>query len=102
MRSARNATNRPGLRPARWHAPWASRCGGSAARIALGFDIECIDRLAGGHEQAVPLAAAEAEVGAAFRQQDAADQRAIGGEDRHAILARATGEGGPDIARGIA
>jgi len=35
---------------------------GSAARVALGFDVEGVDGLAGSHEQPVPFAAAEAEV----------------------------------------
>jgi hypothetical protein len=39
----------------------------SAARAPLGFDVEGIDGLAGGHEQSVAFPATEAEVGTAFR-----------------------------------
>ena len=59
---------------------------------ALRLDVERIDGLAGGHEQAVALPAAEAEVGAALGQQDAADQSAVGREHRDAVLAFAAGE----------
>src|SRR5437667_7935900 len=65
---------------------------GSAAGHALGLDIERIDRLARGHEQAVALAAAETEVGAALGQKDAADQAAVGREHGDAVVARAARE----------
>ena len=83
-----------------------SGCGKRAAplsaRRALSLDIQRIDRLARRHEQPVPLHAAEADIGAAFRQQDAADQLAVGGEYRDAVLALAAGEAAPDIALGVA
>ena len=69
---------------------------------ALRFHIHRIQGLARGHEQPVPLAPAEGEVGTALRQQDAADQGAVRGEDRNAILPRPAGEAAPDIALGVA
>ena len=56
-----------------------------AAGHALRVDIERIERLARGHEQAVALQAAEADIGAAFGQRDAADHGAVGGEHQHAV-----------------
>src|SRR5687768_7091989 len=58
-----------------------------AARRALRVDVQRIERRARGHEQAVAVRAAEAEVGAALGQIDAADQPAVGIEDRHAVEA---------------
>src|SRR5712691_9775138 len=75
---------------------------GSAARVALGFDVEGVDGLAGGYEQAVPFAAAEAEVGTAFRQQNAPEQGGVWRKDRDAILPWTAGEATPDIPLGIA
>src|SRR5207302_21739 len=49
----------------------------SAARRALGVHVERIERAARGHEQPVALEAAEADVGAALGQADAADQLAL-------------------------
>src|SRR5260370_17236846 len=54
-------------------------------RRALGVHIKRVDRLAGGHEQPVAFQAAEAKVGAALGQRDAADQYAVGRVDHHAI-----------------
>src|SRR5689334_20064048 len=62
-----------------WRVPRASY--GSATQDPLGLDIEGVDRLARGHEQAVALLATETHVGAALGQQDAADHRAVGRED---------------------
>src|ERR1700743_2154412 len=45
---------------------------------ALRVDIERVDRLARCHEQAVALQSAEAEIGAAFGQGNAADRSAVG------------------------
>jgi hypothetical protein len=56
----------------------------------------------GGHEQAVPFAAAEAEIGTAFRQQSAPEQGGVWRKDRDAILLWTAGEATPDIPRGIA
>src|SRR5437667_5416266 len=72
--------------------------GASAPRHALRLDIEGVDRLAGGHEEAVALPAAETHIGAALGQHDAADHRAVGGVDRDAVLGRATAPCAPDIA----
>src|ERR1700722_20848292 len=74
----------------------------SATWDALGLDIHGVDRLAGGHEQAVALAAAEAEVGAALGQQDPANQCAVRREHGDAVLSRAAREAAPDIALGVA
>src|SRR5262245_30279901 len=74
----------------------------SAAGRALRLDVDRVDRLARGHEQAIPLAAAEAEVGASLGQQDPADQRAVRRKHRDAIMALAAREAGPDIALGVA
>src|ERR1700737_593081 len=67
-------------------APW-SGLPSLPARRALGADVERIERLARGHEQAVALEAAEADVGAALGQLDAADELAGGGRE-HARAAR--------------
>src|SRR5258708_20807464 len=72
-----------------------------AAWDALGFDIHGVDRLAGGHEQAIALAAAEAEVGAALGQQDAADQRAVRPAHGHTILSPAPPQPPPHIALAV-
>jgi hypothetical protein len=71
---------------------------GSAARDPLGLDIEGVDRLARGHEQAVALRAAETHIGAALGQQDAADHRAVGRVDGDPVLGLAAGPGAPDVA----
>jgi hypothetical protein len=71
---------------------------GSAARYPLGLDIEGVDRLARGHEQAVALRAAETHIGAALGQQDAADHRAVGRVDGDPVLGLAAGPGAPDVA----
>src|SRR5665647_3865611 len=58
---------------------------GSATGRSLGIDVEGIDGGAASHEQAVALNAAEAQVGAALGQVDAADELALGVEDGHAV-----------------
>src|ERR1700710_116090 len=69
---------------------------------ALRLDIDSIERLAGRHEQAVALLAAEADIGAGLGQQDLPDARAVGGEDLHAVIAVADpARADPDIAVGI-
>src|SRR5580698_3292894 len=70
---------------------------------ALGFDIDCIERLARRHEQAVTLLAAEAEIGTALRQTNLADPLAvIRCKDLHAVIAFPDPAGAdPDIALGI-
>src|SRR3954464_10614616 len=52
---------------------------------ALRVHIQRVDRLARGHEQAVALHAAEAEVGAAFGQGDAADHHTVGCEHHNTV-----------------
>ena len=70
---------------------------------ALGFDIDHVERLARGHEQAVSLLAAEAEIGAALRQTNLTDPLAVvGRKDLHAIISFSDPTGAdPDIAFGI-
>src|SRR5271154_3609662 len=52
---------------------------------ALRVHIERVDRLARSHEQPVALQAAEAEIGAALGQCDAAYQLAVGRVDHDAV-----------------
>src|SRR5262249_56255899 len=71
---------------------------GSATQDPLGLDIEGIDRLARGHEQAVALQATETHVGTALGQQDAADHRAVGRVDGNPVLRLAARPGAPEVA----
>src|SRR3954454_13346137 len=57
----------------------------SAADRAFGVDVDRVERLARRHEQPVPLDPAEAEVGAALRQRDAADHFAVRGKHDDAV-----------------
>src|SRR5262249_55085633 len=74
----------------------------SGERRALGVDVERVERLARGHEQSVALDAAEAEVGAALGQQEAADQLPVGSDDRPPVQALAAAPPAPEIAVGVA
>src|SRR6185503_8482416 len=58
----------------------------SSALDALGVDIERIDRVTRRHEQPIALDAAEAEVGAAFRERNKADWLAGRIENLDAVL----------------
>src|ERR1700723_606633 len=58
---------------------------GLSSECALRVHIERVDRLARGHEQAIALQAAEADIGAAFGQRDTADRFAVGREDHDAV-----------------
>src|ERR1041385_7162570 len=80
---------------ARLHSAPAGK--NSAAGHALRLDIKRVDRLARRHEEAVALPAAETHIGAALRQQDAADQIAVRRKHRDSVLALAAGETAPDI-----
>src|SRR5437016_5170054 len=53
---------------------------------ALRLDIDRVDRLARGHEEAVALLPAEAEVGANFRQQNHADALAFWRKNVDAVV----------------
>src|ERR1017187_8151835 len=64
-----------------------TRC--SARVRAASAHVDGVNRLAGGHEQAVAFGAAETHVGADFGQQDRADTFAAGREHVHAVIARA-------------
>src|SRR5205085_9820562 len=74
----------------------------SAADSAFGVDVHGVERLARRHEEAVALDPAEAQIGAALRQQDASDHRAIRREDRDAVMPGASAPAAPKIALHIA
>src|SRR3954470_13778988 len=76
------------------------------------FDVDRVERLARGHEQPVAPRAAEADVGAGFRETHHPDAAAVGGDDLDAgpcarpdvtvdIAADAVGRGGCARARDI-
>src|SRR3981081_1748667 len=74
----------------------------SAVMRALGLDIDRIQRLAGRHEQAVALLAAEADIGAGLGQQNLADPGAIRREHLDAVIAWADpARADPDVAFGV-
>src|SRR6266571_6067649 len=56
-------------------------------RRPLGAEVDRVERLAGGHEQAVALGAAEADVAADLREADASDELALRSPDGHAAVA---------------
>src|SRR5690606_19696946 len=65
---------------------------------AASLHVQRVQRLARGHEHAVPLRAAEAQVRADLRQEDHPDAVAIGCEDMYSIESLTTPSGtGPDI-----
>src|SRR5258706_14668962 len=68
-------------------------------RHALRVDVERVHRGARRHEQAVAVEAAEADVGAALRQVDAADQLRLAVEDVDAVeRVRAHAPAHPEVA----
>jgi hypothetical protein len=82
----------------------ALSAGGISGQLgALSVDVDRVERLACGHEEAVFLRATETEIGANFRKMDFADERAVGREDVHAVETRSRPTGtSPDIAVDIA
>src|ERR1051326_4577775 len=52
----------------------------------LRFDVNRVERLAGGHKQAVAFLAAETDVGANLRQQNHPDPLAVGRKNMHAVV----------------
>src|SRR5690349_7620995 len=68
-----------GGRPDRRRRPAPIPYGFSTSSVlrAARIHVERIERVARGHEQAVALAPAEGEVGAALRQRDEADRLAL-------------------------
>src|SRR5689334_12909935 len=75
----------------------------SAAGYALRVHVKRVDGLARGHEQAVVLAPAEADVGTALGQGYVADGRGVGCKDAHTIeIGPAHAPAAPEIAVGIA
>src|SRR5438270_4117217 len=64
----------------------------------LGGNIQCVERLAGRHKQAVFLDAAETKIRAGFRKMDSADECAIGREYVHSVEPlRTPSSRGPDV-----
>src|SRR5437899_3667184 len=59
-------------------------------RRPLRVDVECIQRLARGHEEAVALGSSEAQIAADLGQSDAADELAFRCPDGHATVAEGT------------
>lgn len=70
---------------------------------AAGVDVEGVEALAGGDEEAVSFGAAEAEVAGGFGELDMADEFAFGIENVDAVVAVARPAGtGPDVAFHVA
>src|SRR5258705_12147019 len=76
--------------------------GRSAAGHALGIDEDRVERLARGEEEPVALGPAEAEVGAALRQQDAADELGVRIVDRDTVESLPPAPAPPEVAVGVA
>src|SRR5215813_3963638 len=64
--------------------------------------VKRVERLAGGHEEPVALDPAEAEVGAALREQDASNDLARRIEDRHTVQRVAAAPPAPEVAVDVA
>src|SRR5579872_4418699 len=93
--------------PAWWQKPsgglWTPKAGSSsAADRAFGVDVDGVERLARRHEQPVSLDPAEAQIGAAFGQGDAADHLAVRGDYDHSVQPLAGAPAAPQIAMDIA
>ena len=71
--------------------------GRSAAGHALGIDEDRVERLARGEEEPVALGPAEAEIGAPFGEQDAADQPGVRIVDRDAVEPLAPAPAAPEL-----
>src|SRR6266403_1600522 len=71
--------------PGRWEPVFRKEL---SPQRALGVHVQRVDRLARCHEQPVALQSAETQIGAALRQRDAADLRAVGGEYEYAVQFR--------------
>src|ERR1700752_3014069 len=69
---------------------------------ALRLYVQRVHRLACRHEQTVALAAAEADIGTTFRQQNTPDQVAVRCEHRNAVMLWAAGLAAPDVALRVA
>ena len=66
---------------------------------SLGFYVDRIKRLAGGHEESIPLGATEADIATDLGQENLTDPISIGREDVDPIVALAHPAGaGPDVA----
>src|ERR1700760_3338903 len=76
--------------------------GALPARHALRIHIQRVERMRRGHEQAVALAAAEAQVGAALRQRDVADRLTLRRKPTHAVELGRHPPAAPEIAVDIA
>src|SRR5205814_7336 len=67
----------------------------------LRVHIERIERMARRHEQAVPVHAAEAKIGAALGQRNLTDLLALRVVDRHPVEVFARARAAPEIAEGV-
>src|ERR1700676_2991595 len=83
---------------------YRAMAGRLAGSCALRGGIHGVERLARGHDQAVALGAAEADVAAHFGQADPADELAIRRPYRHTAIAHVAAgiTRGPEIAVDIA
>src|ERR1044071_9853924 len=69
----------------------------------LGLDVDGVERLAGGHEEAVAFLASETEVGADVRKEDHSDAFAFRRKNVNAVVTVARPAGrGPDVAVDVA
>src|SRR4051812_1187651 len=75
----------------------ALRCRALATGSTLDVDVKGVDRPRGGHEEPVAFLPAEAKVGTALRQPDAADQFALGREHDDTIEFLAHAPAAPEI-----
>src|SRR6185312_7204606 len=69
----------------------------STGRRALDAQLQHVKRLRGGDEQMIALGPAEAEIGGAFRQTDAAQDLALRAPHRNAGITQHRVGAGPDI-----
>src|SRR6266446_2069512 len=97
-----HGTRHRALSPISGNFPAPRSPGGSAAGDALRVHVERVQRLARRHEEPDALDPAEAEIGAALREQDAADELTGRVEDRHAVVSLAAAPAAPEIAIRVA
>src|SRR6201996_8691780 len=84
-----------------WQEGEPGRAGLSTRRSPLDIDPEQINRLGRGHEQMIALGPGETEIGAAFRQADAAEQLAGRIPPRDTGIAKRRRRTAPDIAGAV-
>src|SRR6478735_9567405 len=96
---------RRAIKPSRRHRFPGREHGIPLSRLlrTLRANIDCIQRLAGRHEQAVFLGAAETKIRAGFRKMDSPDKCAIRCEYVHSVEPlRTPSSCGPDVAVHVA